>query len=134
MKEVLVDTDTLSYFLRNVPEVMAHADRYLRVHRGFTFSVITGFEIIRGLKVKAASRQLESFASIRSLSKLLHVTEPTVEIAADIYARLSVGGKRIGDADILIAATAIENGLALVTNNEGHFERIPGLELLNWSR
>ena len=31
---------------------------------------------------------------------------------------------------ILIAATALANDIPLVTNNKGHFSRIPGLQLL----
>jgi tRNA(fMet)-specific endonuclease VapC len=38
----------------------------------------------------------------------------------------------IGDADILIAATAIENNAGLVTGNERHFRRIPDLHVENW--
>jgi tRNA(fMet)-specific endonuclease VapC len=41
-------------------------------------------------------------------------------------------GEPTGDADILIAASAIVRGIAVVTNNEGHFRRIPGLILENW--
>jgi predicted nucleic acid-binding protein len=38
------------------------------------------------------------------------------------------------DADILIAATAIENenDLVLATNNVADFERIPDLRIDNW--
>jgi predicted nucleic acid-binding protein len=40
----------------------------------------------------------------------------------------------IGDADILIAATAIVADCALVTNNERHFNRIQDLRVENWLR
>jgi tRNA(fMet)-specific endonuclease VapC len=38
----------------------------------------------------------------------------------------------IPDADILIAATAIENGLVLATNNLRDFGRIASLQIDNW--
>lgn len=41
-------------------------------------------------------------------------------------------GKRIGDMDMFIAATALEEDLILVTGNTEHFERIPGLKIENW--
>ena len=41
-------------------------------------------------------------------------------------------GKKIGDMDMFIAATALEEDLILVTGNTDHFERIPGLRLENW--
>lgn len=52
-----------------------------------------------------------------------------VERASEIYADLYRRGCLIGDADILIAATAMENGLVLGTNNRKHFHDIPGLFL-----
>jgi len=34
----------------------------------------------------------------------------------------------------LIAGVAIENEMTLVTNNENHFGRIPGLKIENWKK
>ena len=41
-------------------------------------------------------------------------------------------GLRIGDMDMFIVATAIEEELILVTDNIKHFSRIPGLKVENW--
>jgi hypothetical protein len=41
-------------------------------------------------------------------------------------------GIPIGDADMRIAAIAPSRGLRVVTGNERHFGRIPGLETENW--
>lgn len=51
---------------------------------------------------------------------------------ARIKADLMRRGQKIEDPDILIAATAMENNLILVTHNIGHYERIPGLRLEDW--
>lgn len=134
MNEVLLDTDTLSFFLRNIPQVMAEANNYLKSHKGFTFSVITNFEILRGLKIKNAQRQITKFGLIRQHSKEIALTDQIINRATDIYADLYKRGLIIMDADILIAATALENSLALVTNNENHFNRITGLQILNWNK
>ena len=40
--------------------------------------------------------------------------------AADIYAELHRRGELIGDADILIAASALEQNLGVATNNAAH--------------
>ena len=40
----------------------------------------------------------------------------------------------IPDADLFIAATALEHGQTLVTGNAKHFSRIEGLELEDWTR
>jgi len=134
MNEVLLDTDTLSFFLRNEPKVMVEAGKYLKFHKGFTFSTISNFEILRGLKVKNAQRQITRFGLIRLQSREINLTDEIINRAADIYADLYKSGQLVGDADILIAATALENSLAVVTNNESHFNRISGLQVLNWNK
>lgn len=133
MNEVVIDTDILSLFLRNDPRVTSHADSYLKSRTGFTLSIITSFEILRGLEVKNASRQLIKFEHIRQLSRELNLTGDIVTKAANIYAELYRNGMLIGDADILIAATALQNSLPIVTNNESHFGRVSGLRILNWA-
>ena len=134
MNEVLLDTDMLSFFLRNIPKVRAEADKYLKIHKGFTFSVITSFEILRGLKIKHAQQQITKLRLIRLQSREINLSDEIINRAADIYADLYKRGQLVGDADILIAATALENNLAVVTNNESHFKRIAGLQILNWNK
>lgn len=45
---------------------------------------------------------------------------------------LEKSGKKIGDMDMFIAATALEEDLIVVTGNVEHFNRIPGLKIENW--
>jgi tRNA(fMet)-specific endonuclease VapC len=52
--------------------------------------------------------------------------------ATDLYAMLRRRGQPSGDADLLIAASALTYGVAVVTNNEEHFQRVPGLQVANW--
>jgi tRNA(fMet)-specific endonuclease VapC len=46
---------------------------------------------------------------------------------AAVAAHLRRTGQRIGERDLLIAATALANGHSVVTLNRGEFERVPGL-------
>jgi tRNA(fMet)-specific endonuclease VapC len=71
---------------------------------------------------------------LRLHSEIVPITEAIISRASDIYADLYKCGQLIGDADILIAATALEHGLVLSTNNEHHFSRISGLTIDNWSK
>jgi tRNA(fMet)-specific endonuclease VapC len=63
---------------------------------------------------------------------VLLLTDGIVVRAAEVYADLYRRGALIGDADILIAPSALEHGLVVITNNEDHFRRIPGLMVENW--
>lgn len=47
-------------------------------------------------------------------------------------ARLSALGMLIGDFDLLIGTTAVENGLIMVTENVSEFERIKDIKIENW--
>jgi tRNA(fMet)-specific endonuclease VapC len=83
--------------------------------------------VLRGLLAKEAVKQLAAFDQLCATSRVLPITDTTIVRAASIYADLYQRGELISDADILIAATAITNGLAVITNNERHFRRVPNL-------
>jgi len=132
--KVLVDSDTLSFYFKKYPKVVAKAQDYLRQHQLFTFSIISRFEILRGMKVRNATGQLKFFNLFCQQNEIIELNDKIINRAADIYADLYKRGGLVGDADILIAATALENNLPIVTNNESHFNRIPGLQILNWNK
>jgi tRNA(fMet)-specific endonuclease VapC len=83
------------------------------------------------MKVKGATTQLRRFNNFCHVNKVLPLTDDIIDQAADIYAGLHKQGKPIGDADVLIAATALIHGVTVVTNNERHFTRVPGLQIQN---
>ncbi len=130
--QVLLDTDILSAIMRREPVAIARAQRYLSAHSQFTISIITRYEILRGLKAKGALVQLAKFEILCSSTQILPLTDAIIVRAADIYADLHKRGEIIGDADILIAATAMEHGFVLATNNENHHNRITGIRIENW--
>ena len=128
----LLDTDTLSAIMRRHPMVMAQAQAYLQVHQRFTFSTITRYEILRGLYAKHATAQLVRFEQLCTVSRVLPLKDSAIIRAAQIYGELHRRGELIGDADILISATALDNDLILATNNTHHYHRVPGLTVVNW--
>lgn len=130
--KTLLDTDVLSGLMRKAPTALNRARRYLADHPQLTISLVTRFEVLRGLKAKRATTQLAAFDSFCMNNEVLPITEPVIVRAADIYADLHVRGQLISDADILIAATALENGLVVATNNLADFGRIAGLATDNW--
>lgn len=130
--KALLDTDILSAVMRQQPQAVAQAKLYLAVHGQLTFSLITRYEILRGLKAKGATTQLAAFERFCKVNEILPLEENIIMRAADIYADLYRRGQLIGDADILIAATALEHSLIVVTNNENHLGRIAGLTVENW--
>lgn len=130
--EAVLDTDILSAVMRKNPVVISKARIYLAEHGQFTLSIITRYEILRGLMAKGATKQARAFDRFCAKNAILPLTDEAVEKAAEIYADLRARGELIGDADILIAASALVHGLGVVTNNEDHFGRIRDLQVENW--
>ncbi|MEX2444192.1 MAG: PIN domain-containing protein [Alkalispirochaeta sp.] len=56
-----------------------------------------------------------------------------IETFVGLKADLQIAGTPLDDMDLLIAATALSHNLTLVTNNEKHFSRVPGLLVVNWA-
>ena len=129
----VLDSDTLSEIIKGRdPSVQRNAHAYLDLHNRFQFSIVTRYEILRGLRAKDAFRQADLFDVSCRMSNVLPLTDDVVVRAAEIYAHLKKVGRLIEDADILIAATALVRGLPLVTGNLEHFSRIPDLRLETW--
>jgi tRNA(fMet)-specific endonuclease VapC len=129
----LLDTDILSEVLKQKSKaVVQHAITYLQRHGRFTFSAITRYEVVRGLKDKGAARQLRQFATFCDHSLILPVTDAVFDRAADLWVQANQGGLPKRDADLLIAATALEHGRVLVTGNTTHFSWVPRLVIEDW--
>jgi tRNA(fMet)-specific endonuclease VapC len=94
MDRVMLDTDTLSLIMRShSPKVMRRAAVYLAEHQCFTFSLITRYEILRGLKSKLATVQISEFELRCMLGEVLGLTDEIVVVAADLYAALKIQGQ-----------------------------------------
>ena len=133
MGPALLDTDTLSEVMKGRDShVREKARQYLATYGRFTFSIITRYEILRGLKAKLATRQLATFEERCRHSHVLSLTDDIIVRAADIYADLRRQGQLINDADMLVAATALVHHLTLVTENVAHFNRISSLTSESW--
>ncbi len=134
MNRALIDTDILSYFLKGDIDVIKKFEKYLDCFDILEISIITYYEIVSGLHSKNAFKQLNIFEEFVSENLVLPLTEESAKLSAEIYADLRKSGNIVDDIDLLIAGIAMENEMTLVTNNDNHFERIPGLKTENWKK
>ncbi|RQD59330.1 MAG: type II toxin-antitoxin system VapC family toxin [Desulfonatronovibrio sp. MSAO_Bac4] len=132
MKKVLLDTNILSAFMRGHETVIEKSRSYLQVHEKFTMSIISYYEIMRGIKALSNEKKYLMFQNFIYDCELMDIDRSVADKAADIYHSLRKKGMLIEDADILIAATAIIHDLNMATGNIKHFIRIEGLNLENW--
>lgn len=133
MAPTLLDTDILSELLKQKDaNVVRRAAAYFNLHGQFAFSALTRYEVLRGLLEKNATAQLAKFTIFCQRSLILPLTDGVLDRAADLWATGGRLGRARMDADLLIAATALENGRVLATGNRAHFQWIPGLVIDDW--
>ena len=129
----LIDTDIMIYALKGDPTVVGCFETHAADPKAI--SVITYGELLYGA-LKSARRQ-ENLAKVRRTAELFPVVDTgmaVMETFASLKSELETSGKRLDDFDLLVGATALVLGYRLVTNNERHFRRIPGLTLDNWAK
>ena len=85
--------------------------------------------------VEKSDRREENREKVKALLELLpvcHTDDETMEKFGELKAKVEAAGKRVDDADVLIAATALRYNAVLVTGNVRHFSRFDGLVIEDW--
>jgi tRNA(fMet)-specific endonuclease VapC len=133
MQLSLIDTDILSEVLKQKDAtVLRHATEYLGHHQQFAISAMTRYEVVRGLKDRNAVRQIENFDRFCRHSIVYAITDEILDRTADLWVAGPQAGNPHRDADLIIAATALEHRRALVTGNKSDFLWIPDLTVEDW--
>ncbi len=137
VNKALIDTDIISEIGKGFDQtVLSHGLSYLQAFGRYTLSTVSVLEIIRGLEKRQSIRRLNAFRSSLPLMEVLSFTVSVADLAGQIAAGLERIGRPIGLADTMIAATALEHGLELITGNTSDFQHVQQLgyplSLVNW--
>ncbi len=127
-----LDTNICSYILRRHPASML--ERFARLHPSQVWlSAIVAAE----LRFGASKLGSPHFSSAVEGWLAGFTIKPWPVEATHHYARLRADlqrvGQPIGGMDMLIAAHALAEDCALVTNNAREFHRVPGLAVEEWA-
>ena len=125
MAGLILDSDALIALMNvNDEHHKIIIELLLQTQDGFSISVVTYSEaLIRSFETGRESLMIERISEL--VNEIVEVTKSIAEIAADLRA-----SAKIKLPDALIAATAIEKGLTLLTFDEKLARRTPGAELL----
>ncbi len=120
---MLVDTDVLIWHLRGYPQ----ATRRLDELGALTLSAVSYLEVLQGMRNKAELVAVKKMLQHRSAT-LLPVSEAITQRAIKLMEAITLShGLQMGDA--LIAATALDHGLPVLTANVKHFGAVQGLKV-----
>ncbi|AFZ24054.1 putative nucleic acid-binding protein, contains PIN domain [Cylindrospermum stagnale PCC 7417] len=130
----LLDTNILTPILKKNQKINTKLEEVRFLGEDVFISCITYFESKRGLLHANATRQISELDEFCRIYRVLFLDDlETIEKACEIHAYLKRKGRKIQEADVLIAATAIVRGLVLVSD-DSDLLRVEGLNLENWLR
>lgn len=121
-----LDTDVLIFFLKGREPI---ATAVAQAVRNYTCMVtaITTYELFFG--VSRASREIGE-QDLLGMMKILPFDSHAAHRAAQLHDSLIRQNQDIGIKDVFIAAICLEHDTPLLTLNQRHFSRVPGLSLL----
>jgi len=125
MRKSLIDTDIFSEMMRGRDAaVIDRAHAYEAAFPAFTISAVTFMELAKGLHKRGRGDVLDDLLEEVGNVEIVPFDKGTADLAGRISADLESHGQPIGRADPMIAATAIQHDLVLVSGNCDHFNRI----------
>ena len=103
---------------------------------GIFISAVTVSELLMGVhradNDERRKRRSEFVEAIVANVSVLDFTTAVARRHAQIYSELAQRGQMIGAHDLIIAATALHNGLSLLTDNIDEFSRVPDLTVIRF--
>jgi predicted nucleic acid-binding protein len=119
----LLDSSILILALRSQPAALDLLDRF-RSREEASISVVSRTEVLAGMRPHEERATAELLLALLSLP----VNAAIADRAARLICSLARSGQQLSFPDALIAATALEHDLTLVTTNARHFP-VGGLEV-----
>jgi hypothetical protein len=120
---VMIDSDVLIWYMRGNQK----AYKVIEEQNGFFISVVSYIELVQGMQNKRELTLLRK--TLRNWNaKILYLNED-ISAKAMFFIEQHFLSNSIVLADALIGATAISNGLKLLTSNIKHYKILKNIEL-----
>lgn len=130
--QYLLDTCVISDFIKGEAGTTARLKQ--TPPTDIAVSAITVMELRYGLALnpQRAQKIEPAICSFLESVTILAFSHGEAEQAAQMRAALKSQGQPIGAYDVLIAATALQHSLLMITANQREFDRVSGLQTENW--
>jgi predicted nucleic acid-binding protein len=127
MKRIIIDTNFYTAFKRNDAAAVNLLQRaeYIGVNTVILGELLAGFRC--GNREQQNRFELDQFLDSARVATIA-VDDETAEFYAQVFSDLRQKGRPIPSNDLWLAASALQNGLALATFDD-HFSAISGLLL-----
>jgi len=132
MAKYSLDSSFIIDVLRGQPAAIRHLTEIKDEDKDNIYiCTVVYYEVVRGFRAETSKDKIEAFNNLYENTKHPSFDEKAAEKAVEIYVQLHKGNL-IEDNDIYIAAISIVNDCTLVTANTRHFQRVEGLNFVNW--
>ena len=126
---VCLDSDILIDYLKEKDYAIKKIKGFHEDNKVILTTSVNSFELFKGAIKSGNAKTIEPLNALLSNIKILNFDLNSSRKAAEIFEDLKSKGKILDMADVMIASIVITNNETLITNNIGHFKRIPKLKL-----
>ena len=126
---MVIDTDTISYFLRGNESVKA---KFIAHQSKLASTTINYSELIYGLTKKDSKQYLPKVERIFENIKLYSFDKKSAKTFGILKSTMQQKGIVVADMDLMIASIAMAYNEVLISNNLKHFSKIEGLCVESW--
>jgi len=127
-----LDTNIITYYLKGNADIQDKVDGEAK-NDNIVIPPFAFFEVKKWLMVINSKNKLQAFERLFEEYGIDSIDKTMLNLALSLYIKLRKSGIAIDDGDLLIAAYCIQNNFILVSNNIKHFEKIEGLQVVNWA-
>ena len=120
---MIVDTDVMIWYLRGSEKACALIDSL----NGFYVSAVTYMELVQGMKNKKELNALRKAFRLWNVKVIYMNEEITARAMFSVEQHFLSNSVELADA--LIGATAVVNGMPLLTGNTKHYKALKDIQL-----
>lgn len=126
---MVLDTDTISYYLRGSERVKEH---FIKYQYELASTSVNYAELMYGLKKRDNKKYLPKVEMIFNNIKIYTFDKKAASVFSTLKSSMQNKGVVVADMDLMIASISLANGEKLISNNLKHFSKIENLDLESW--